>query len=72
MHAITTTTRTAASHDTFYRETKWCEACAAQVRYLASVNHSFCVQCGGKVRLFANDERSRVTEAAQRHRYQAV
>ena len=74
MHATTTTakTTTRATDSTFYRETKWCEACSAQVRYLASVDHSFCVQCGGKVRLFANDERSRVTEAAQRHRYQAV
>ncbi len=74
MHATTTTmtTTTRATDSTFYRETKWCGACAAQVRYLASVDHSFCVHCGGKVRLFANDERSRVAEAAQRHRYQAV
>ena len=73
MHATTTTmTTTRATDSTFYRETKWCGACAAQVRYLASVDHSFCVQCGGKVRLFASDERSRVAEAAQRHRSQAV
>ena len=72
MHATTTTTTTRATDSTFYRETKWCGACSAQVRYLASVDHSFCVHCGGKVRLFTNDDRSRVTEAAQRHRYPAV
>ena len=66
-------TSTSSHHqDAYYRETKWCDACSAQVRYLASVNHSFCVQCGGKVRLFARDEQARVVEAAQRHRYQAV
>jgi rRNA maturation endonuclease Nob1 len=63
---------THATPTAFYRETKWCDACSAQVRYLASVDHSFCVQCGGRVRLFATDERARIAEAAQRHRYQAV
>ncbi len=67
-----TSTSSATTQDSFYRETKWCAECAAQVRYLASVNHSFCVQCGGKVRLFARDEQTRVVEASQRHRYQAV
>jgi rRNA maturation endonuclease Nob1 len=71
-HLHLTTPSQTTTEDSFYRETKWCAACAAQVRYLASVNHSFCVQCGGKVHLFARDEQSRVVEAAQRHRYQAI
>jgi rRNA maturation endonuclease Nob1 len=71
-HLHLTTPSQTTTEDSFYRETKWCAACATQVRYLASVNHSFCVQCGGKVHLFARDEQSRVVEAAQRHRYQAI
>jgi len=55
----------------FYRETKWCESCQAQVRFLMSVNHSFCVDCGGKVRLFSREERTRFAESVQRHKYQA-
>jgi hypothetical protein len=63
----TTTTNDAE----FYRETKWCEHCQAQVRYLASVNQSYCIDCGNRVRLFRKDEQTKVLEAAQRHRYQA-
>ncbi|MBL8723826.1 MAG: hypothetical protein JNK49_07250 [Planctomycetes bacterium] len=55
----------------FYRETKWCDACQAQVRFLMSVNHSFCVQCGGRVRLFSREESSRFAESVQRHKWQA-
>jgi NADH pyrophosphatase NudC (nudix superfamily) len=65
---LTTTTTTAS----FYRETKWCGTCAAQVRYIASVDHSYCVECGGRVRLFAPEQRAAVAEAAKLHRYQAV
>ncbi len=64
-----TMTTTTAS---FYRETKWCGSCSAQVRYIASVDHSYCVDCGGKVRLFAKEQRAAVAEAAKLHRYQAV
>jgi hypothetical protein len=68
-HSSQPTTTTTAS---FYRETKWCGSCSAQVRYIASVDHSYCVDCGGKVRLFAKEQRAAVAEAAKLHRYQAV
>jgi len=55
----------------FYRELKWCDACRKQVRFLMSVNHSFCVQCGGKVRMFSREESLRFAETVQRHRWQA-
>ncbi len=71
-NARNTTNLSTMGNTEFYNESKWCDGCKGYVRFLMSVNHSFCVQCGGKVRLFANDERSRVAEAAQRHRYQAV
>jgi rRNA maturation endonuclease Nob1 len=64
-------TMTNATTSEFYRETKWCESCQAQVRFLMSVNHSFCIDCGSKVRLFSREERTRFAESVQRHKYQA-
>ena len=55
----------------FYRETKWCDACKSYVRFLMSVNHSFCVDCGGRVRMFNREEGSRFAETVQRHKWQA-
>lgn len=40
----------------FYSETKWCETCHKYVRFLMSVDHSFCVHCGSKVRLFSKKD----------------
>lgn len=55
----------------FYTEAKWCEACNEYVRFLMSVNHSYCVTCGGRVRLFNRDDGSRFGETVQRHKWQA-
>ena len=55
----------------FYDERKWCDNCKDYVRYLMSVDHSFCVQCGHKVRLFSHDDARRFSETVQRHRWQA-
>ncbi|MCB9881689.1 MAG: hypothetical protein H6832_00800 [Planctomycetes bacterium] len=40
----------------YYKETKWCEQCQGYVRFLMSVETSFCVQCGSKVRLFSKKD----------------
>lgn len=53
------------SHD-YYGERKWCEHCKDYVRYLMSVDHSYCVQCGNKVRLFSNDDAEKFTETVDR------
>lgn len=55
----------------FYTETKWCEACRQYVRFMMSVNHSFCITCGGRVRLFSRDDSHRFGETVQRHKWQA-
>jgi anaerobic ribonucleoside-triphosphate reductase len=52
-------------------ETKWCEHCKVYVRYLMSVDHSFCVKCGNRVRLFNRDDGRRFTETVQRHKWRA-
>ena len=40
----------------FYDDRKFCEACNQYVPYLISMDHSYCVQCGGVVRLFSEGD----------------
>ena len=37
----------------FETDTKWCEKCNSYQRYMMSVDHSYCAECGAKVRLFS-------------------
>ncbi len=37
----------------YYQERKFCPACDRYVRFLQSLDESFCVECGAKVRLFS-------------------
>ena len=39
--------------NSFANDTKFCPCCNDYVRYLASVERSYCVECGGEVRLFS-------------------
>jgi len=55
----------------FYGERKWCDSCKDYVRYLMSVDHSYCVQCGHRVRLFSREDALRFSETLQRHKWQA-
>ncbi len=55
----------------FYTELKYCETCKTYVRFLMSVNHSYCVQCGGRVRLFSRDDNREFVDTVQRHKWQA-
>ena len=55
----------------FYTEQKWCDECGTYVRFLMSVNHSYCVDCGSKVRLFNRNDASGFQERVQRHKWQA-
>ena len=43
----------------FYQETKWCTKCNGYVRYLMSVNQSFCADCGTPVKLFNKEDLAR-------------
>ncbi len=56
----------------FYTETKWCESCRTYVHFVMSVNHSFCVQCGGKVRLFNKNDSQQFEAEVQKRRWKAV
>ena len=55
----------------FYNEQKWCEHCRQYVSFLMSVNYSYCVTCGGRVRLFSRDDADRFQQNVQRHKWQA-
>lgn len=61
----------AAYEAEFYAETKWCGACRADVRFLMSVNHSYCIHCGGVVKLFDGDGAGRFGERVLLHKWQA-
>jgi hypothetical protein len=41
----------------FFKDTKYCPRCHDYVRYLQSLESSFCVDCGGKVRLFSTADK---------------
>jgi len=47
---------TSTSSSDFYNTTKYCPCCAKNVRYLASIELSYCVDCGSEVRLFSASE----------------
>ena len=55
----------------FYAECKWCDHCKDYVRFLMSVDHSFCVQCSNKVRMFSSEDAQQFSETVQRHRWRA-
>lgn len=53
----------------FYAETKWCPRCQDYVRYLMSVDYSYCVQCGSKVRLFSDEDAQRFSANLERRKW---
>jgi hypothetical protein len=55
----------------FDTERKWCAHCGDYVRYLMSVNHSYCVQCGGRVRLFSKEDTESFFAGVQRRRWES-
>lgn len=55
----------------FYTETKWCPNCKNYVRYMMSVNSSYCADCGGPVRLFNKDDLTRFNEDMEKRRWKA-
>ena len=40
----------------FYSDLKYCDCCGDYQRYLMSMEHSYCVECGSKVRLFSSED----------------
>lgn len=40
----------------FYSDQKYCHTCEGYVPYLMSMDHSYCVHCGERVRLFSESD----------------
>ena len=55
----------------FYNELKWCPSCDAYVRYMMSVNHSYCSDCGSHVRLFSKQDSVEFSEQVQKRKWKA-
>ena len=53
----------------FYREMKWCGQCQNYVRYLMSVNHSYCIDCGSPVRLFSKEDARRFSDDLEKRKW---
>lgn len=53
----------------FYREQKWCGKCQDYVPYMMSVNHSYCVHCGERVRLFSKEESKNFSDDVQKKKW---
>lgn len=44
------------SDQDFYADRKYCPSCDDYVSYLASIEASYCIQCGAEVRLFSEGD----------------
>jgi DNA-directed RNA polymerase subunit RPC12/RpoP len=58
-------------HIDYYSEKKWCGQCGRYVRYLMSVQHSFCAECGSKVGLFSKEDWKKFNEDVDKRKYWA-
>lgn len=47
-------------HSGFYGDLEFCPCCRRYVRYLRSLKASYCVECGGAVRLFSDADLQRI------------
>ena len=41
----------------YFKDQKYCPRCHDYVKYLQSLDASFCVECGAKVRLFSAEDK---------------
>ena len=53
----------------FYQEKKWCTTCNDYVRYLMSVNQSFCIHCSTPVKLFNKEDLARFKTDLERRKW---
>lgn len=46
----------------YYNSKKYCPSCREYVRFLQSIDESFCVECGSKVQLFSTKDKKAFIE----------
>lgn len=47
-------------HIDYYAEKKYCKKCDKYVRFLMSIHHSYCIDCGSIVYLFSNKDKKKI------------
>lgn len=52
----------------YYDDRKFCPECEDYVAYLISMEHSYCVTCGGIVRLFSDQDWDTFNESLKQRR----
>jgi len=52
----------------FYSDLKYCDKCDKYVSYLMGVEHSYCTECGGRVRLFSEHDWQAFNESLTRQK----
>lgn len=52
----------------FESDRKWCPACESYHPYLMSYHTSYCVECGGEVRLFSKEDWEAFSESLSARR----
>lgn len=52
----------------FYSDRKFCTQCRKYVSYLVSLEHSYCCECGARVRLFSDSDWTSFHENLERQR----
>ena len=52
----------------FYSDRKYCPDCKEYVHYLMSVERSYCIECGSRVRLFSKGDWEEFNESLSRQR----
>lgn len=52
----------------YYSDQKFCPACNKYVQYLMSLDRSYCMDCGGRVRLFSGDDWTEFNETITRQK----
>lgn len=55
-------------HTDYYGDKKYCDQCGGYVHYLMSVESSYCVVCGRRVRLFSQEDWHEFNESLESKR----
>lgn len=50
----------------FYSDLKYCTTCLKYVSYMMSMDHSYCCECGQRVKLFSNEDWSNFHDSIAR------
>jgi len=53
----------------YYDDLRFCDACGSYVRYLQALDKGYCVECGGRVKIFSREDLRRLGGSKKGSRY---